>query len=539
MNLLIVDDERMVIEDILESVDWESAGVTNVMTAQSAAEARRALEGACVDLMICDIEMPGMSGLALLAWMRRKQIGAQVILLTCHASFSFAKEAVRLQCVDYLIKPADADLLTGIIRGACARVLDGAKARESIRMGGYWMRHRIVFVEKFWQDVISGAIQSTAEELRAEANRRDLPYSIEKTVIPLLVSVKHWHEMELQRALAAQHALKKTIYERFSQNDVEAIVVSDEVGTLLALASADGVTAESLRRICRQILPDDTGDEKRICFYIGNACRAEDVFTVAKRLGWTNDNNVRRISGVWLEDELTAPNGNIPVMDLGVLSSLLHKGETDEFMRRFHCYYNEAVAQNVDRSHLASIQTDVLQMICCVLNDYGLRAHRMLQSPHLQALYVTAADSIADMQCWLCSVLDSTVSILREARQAGSVVSQTAEYIEQHPDEDLFRERLAGMVFMNPDYLDRLFRREKGMSVNKYVLGIRIRLAERLLSTTDLSISEISMRVGYSSMSNFSAMFKRNAGVTPFDFRQALVRRQGSSGGRRRPPTPE
>ena len=524
MNLLIVDDERMVVDDILESVNWESVGATNILTAQSAAEAQRTLEGESVDLMICDIEMPGMNGLELLCWMRQKQMNAQVILLTCHASFSFAKEAVRLQCVDYLIKPADPELLTSIIRGALERASDGVKARESIRLGGYWMRHRIVFVEKFWQDVVSGAIPSTAEELSVEANRRDLPHSI-KPVYPILISVKHWHEMELQCALAAQHTLKKTIYETFSQNEVDGIVVSEEVGTLLALASVDVATVEWLQHMCRQILQRFADDEKRICIYIGNACRAEDVYTAAGRLNRINENNVRKAGGVWLEDELAVPNGSLPVMELKALSALLHKGETDEFMRRFHNYYNDATAFNIDRSHLISFRTDVLQTICSVLNEYGVKAHQLFLSPPLQVLYRNAVDSIEGMHCWLRSALDNTVSFLREARQAGSVVSQTAEYIKTHPDEDLSRERLAKMFFLNPDYLDRIFRREKGVSINRYVQDVRMRLAENLLSTTDLSISQISMRVGYSNMSNFSAMFKRNAGVTPYDFRQALLRK--------------
>ena len=53
-----------------------------------------------------DIEMPGESGLQLLEWVRNEQMDIACIFLTAHADFTYAKTAMRLDSVDYILQPA-------------------------------------------------------------------------------------------------------------------------------------------------------------------------------------------------------------------------------------------------------------------------------------------------------------------------------------------------------------------------------------------------------------------------------------------------
>lgn len=79
---------------------------------------------------------------------------------------------------------------------------------------------------------------------------------------------------------------------------------------------------------------------------------------------------------------------------------------------------------------------------------------------------------------------------------------------------------LSKMVFLNEQKLKAGFSAKYHMSINQYTTSIRMTMAENLLSTTELSIDEISKRVGYNYSGNFVKMFKKVHGKTPLSFRK-------------------
>ncbi|MDE6892994.1 MAG: response regulator [Lachnospiraceae bacterium] len=120
MNLLIVDDEMIAVKGMLNGVDWKSCGIDgSIWTAYSAEWALKILNVQQVDLMLCDIEMPGASGLELLRAIREIDRELPCIFLTCHASFEYAQEAISLQCTDYILKPAPYEVIAEKVKKAC------------------------------------------------------------------------------------------------------------------------------------------------------------------------------------------------------------------------------------------------------------------------------------------------------------------------------------------------------------------------------------------------------------------------------------
>lgn len=102
-------------------------------------------------------------------------------------------------------------------------------------------------------------------------------------------------------------------------------------------------------------------------------------------------------------------------------------------------------------------------------------------------------------------------------------VERVRQYIEEHFREPLTRELLAAMVFMNPDYLAKLFKRRYGASLMDYVTKMRIACAREMLEYSSLSVSEIALEIGYSNTAHFTKMFKKYAGgVTPRAYRKAV-----------------
>ena len=116
MNILIVDDQPNVLASILSGTNWRSHGFSNVYTAGNARKARRIFEENPVDILVTDIEMPGEDGLSLISWVREQGYPTECVVLTSHADFFYAKTAIGLRIIDYVVQPArHEDILNAVL----------------------------------------------------------------------------------------------------------------------------------------------------------------------------------------------------------------------------------------------------------------------------------------------------------------------------------------------------------------------------------------------------------------------------------------
>jgi DNA-binding NtrC family response regulator len=117
-RVLVVDDHasaRESVADVLRQAGYEAA------TCASAVEALARLAAEPVDVVVTDLQMPGMDGLEFICELERRRLGIEVLMITAHASIASAVEAMRHGAFDYLEKPFDALKLERSVAQACDR----------------------------------------------------------------------------------------------------------------------------------------------------------------------------------------------------------------------------------------------------------------------------------------------------------------------------------------------------------------------------------------------------------------------------------
>ena len=110
----------------------------------------------------------------------------------------------------------------------------------------------------------------------------------------------------------------------------------------------------------------------------------------------------------------------------------------------------------------------------------------------------------------------------REPAQHSPAISKVIDWLREHLQEDLSVTELADVAGLSPSYFRRCFHREVGSSPRDYVTQLRIEHAKRMLESTNRSITEIAMELGYNTSAYFTAVFHRETGTTPSDYRRQI-----------------
>src|SRR5690606_14430104 len=106
------------LEGLKSDLELDKLNINQLFVAYSMKQAREIIEREHIDIMLCDIEMPQGNGLELLQWVKNNEYQIVTIYLTSHADFSYAKEALQLGSLDYLLKPVVVSELEEVIKKA-------------------------------------------------------------------------------------------------------------------------------------------------------------------------------------------------------------------------------------------------------------------------------------------------------------------------------------------------------------------------------------------------------------------------------------
>lgn len=158
MKLLIVDDEPIAIQGVLNGVDLKQLGFTGVFTCGSYTEAVEILSAEQIDLAILDMEMPDESGLELMEWITVNSPETETITLSCHDEFDYARQAMHLHCLEYVLKPARYDVLTEVLERAVKTIEEKRRQTIMTEYGQQYIDH----LRKPKQDVTEDPVEKVA-----------------------------------------------------------------------------------------------------------------------------------------------------------------------------------------------------------------------------------------------------------------------------------------------------------------------------------------------------------------------------------------
>ncbi|WP_167577958.1 AraC family transcriptional regulator [Ammoniphilus sp. YIM 78166] len=157
----------------------------------------------------------------------------------------------------------------------------------------------------------------------------------------------------------------------------------------------------------------------------------------------------------------------------------------------------------------------------------GAQTNHMAISKYLEDIHTEHQDMTFGSQEIINSLLTAFIILILRSLNDNtnnhsniSISEKAIKYISQNYNKDLSLSELADVIFVSPYHLAHTFKNEIGISPIQYLIQYRIDEAKKMLLHSNLSIQEISYKVGYHNATYFNLIFKKTTGLSPGKFRK-------------------
>ncbi|MDR0139183.1 response regulator [Metabacillus idriensis] len=536
MNVLIVDDDRFVVTALEKKMNWNALGIKKIFTANNIRQAKKLLEKEKIDLLISDIEMPQGSGLELLSWIRLEGYDLQAIFLTNFADFNYAQKAIELQSFEYYLKPIEFDKLELIVKKAIKKLNASQSKEEAVKMMNYRQQNKDTLQKQFWYTYLRDNNFSKRENLLELLEMNQVNYSYEDSFVPFYIAlfpyrVKDYHELQMSIQLDADiensliELLKTNFNDRFVDLEFLSQYGRNEYEYLACFKLNQGKDSiewslyfnDFIMNINNQLNCD-------VQCFIGNNALLEKLPQVIQELEEKKENIVDFRNKLFIVENCIKNDNKYAEPPLHLLEHYLESEDKLSFVNKCYQYSVELLNQNaLDQEILNRIRQDLTQIIYAYLKRKEILANKLFQGKMADLLLSQSLRSIDDFLCYIDYLVEVSISYSKFADSKESVVTTLQNYIDQNYEENLSRNELAKVVYLSPDYIARIFKKETGISLVNYIIRKRVEIAKDLLKNTDLPIHLISSKVGYENYSYFTKLFKKETNYTPVEYRRHIL----------------
>jgi two-component system response regulator YesN len=528
LKVMIVDDESLFRKHMKERIEWESLGLVVCCEANNGLVALQEAEKYRPDLALVDISMPYMDGLELAEQLKQNYPYLFIIMVTGHNEFEYARKAIRIGVMDYLLKPFDNEELVMALHKAKSFVL-GAREYSDLSKD-YVPLLRESFLNKLIrQDLDMDQAGIETSMLRFQMSIPPIRFRIVVTEIDNLYEKWNSKEIILWKHTVSNmlHDLVKIEGEHFVFHDAEGHIVS-----ILAFRNEQDLNAydgHAFERLARLV-------ERHFKFTVtigfGNSCHDYKQLYLSYRQALLCIQN-KLTSGqgefIWY-DRLSERTEKFNFFSVDLHEALIFKLRAKDWIGVKEQLEDAFSYMNKDGATLENAYTIMIGLISVCLSyviESGHSIEDMFGAGFSPVQNVHRLASVQEGKNWITDLYEKAMTASLEVRSSKSLKLYQAAKIcihEQFSDPNLSVEGISAQLFIDSSYLRRIFKRESGGSVLYYLTYVRMQKAKELIGAGSVKLLSIAEQVGYNDPNYFSKCFKKQFGLTPTEYENRLAK---------------
>ena len=485
LKVFLVEDECVVREGLRECIDWTRYGFEFCGDAPDGELALPQIRKLRPDILITDIKMPFMDGLALSRLVCAEFPETKIILISGHNDFEFAQEAIEIGVEQYLLKPVTKASLLKTLEDVSRKIDEEREQKTYLRQFRREGQEYEQFARrKFFEQLTTGSLR--VSEIYEQAKSLQIDIDAEGYNVILLT---------LQTTGAAEYS--QALAERLEE--------------LMALAWYAAVSEPVLRL---SELPQCYAKAHTILSY--RHLLPEQHVLTAQVLQRPQRGELPAL------DEIDATKA-----DPAIVRNFLQTGMREEirdFVSEYLASFGNALGSLLFRQYvLLELRFSAIR----AAKSFGYTQEEFLR-PLEQAKVLSVDAELPELKKNCAALLRRAIELREEesGNQYKSMLKRALRYIDQnYTDENLSLNAVAKAANISPNYFSGVFSQEMGQTFVEYLTEKRMARAKELLRYSGKRSSEVAYEVGYRDPRYFSFLFKKTQGCTPSSYRAGEAER--------------
>ncbi len=535
LKILVVDDEKIIRKGLIKIITALGEDFQVTGEASNGVEALEMVESENPHIVITDIKMPKMDGIELVKNLEKRFPKVRKVVLSGFDEFNYVRDTMKNGAMDYLLKPIDVGQLTGLLGKIAADIKTENERNLNVLNLKIKLNESLPLLkEQFIYELICEGKYSSPEEVEKKLQYYNLRIS-EGLYHILIVSMDNYRYL-YEELGSEQSKINAFIVRNIAEESVSRFTsffsFMDDAGLVIACSSPE--TGKGLIDRVAGEISDNLKKYTGLRFTISLG-KPVDSLTKLKE---SYDSSVKALSGrFYMEDSkvIRYDEGKKPYHK-NSLEGLAEKFEIqlkncadmasekqipavmDEFcskLKEMNVEPEEAVKAFGDT--FAKLQLENTKFKEAVVESYG--------SNYSFSKSLDLFDTLDEIKKYACAVYTEVICKMQAmfSRKDKKLIEVVKDHITRHYSEDITLNKVAELVYVNPNYLSEIFKAQTGESFVDYFTRVRIEKAKELLKDIRVKTYEVGALVGYDDPPYFSKVFKKVVGVSPTEYRN-LVR---------------
>lgn len=491
-----MDDDENIRMGLRNTIDWETIGVGEVFLASNGAEALKLMANHRIHIVITDVEMPIMDGIELSKNVSESYPDIQILMVSAHSSFEYARSAMHYGVINYLLKPIGIDELMIELQ---------KMIKEVKKINQYYLQEEKAhkYTKILMEEKLKGLFQGMscdAKEMDEIFNFYGIPrFSYYLISVTPLNKGEETVEIELPKEV-------QTITLNFDGEQYIIMFTTQwEQKDVLGYLNEKYHNPSSMIAVSRNCkLLDQISTAKNQVDVVRNYLfRTNEYIT-----GYNKDMGTvsKSTSNVLLKKLIQEANLKHKVDEaiINKFKRIIQENDlsTEEIKKSIKEFLGIILRGSLNKGIYTRVNGEYERVIQIVE-----KSNRLEQG----LLYLNQFNAF---------VLDQTSKSSITSKQR--LVNDMREYINAHYSEEIGVKYLSDIIGRSPNYLSHLFSDACGKTLSEYINTVRVDHAKRLLIESDETLYSISKDVGYKDDKYFIKIFKKLNGMTPTQYRALL-----------------
>lgn len=525
LKILIVDDEVLERKALTKIINGFSENVTVIGEAQNGRKAIEMAQEHRPDVIFMDIKMPGIDGVQAVKEIRKTDTSIRFIMVSAFNTFEYAKEVMQQGVKEYILKPSrKKDILESLQRVSEEILEERKQLQEQISLRNNLDR-AVSIAQKEW---ISSLILNQVDDLTFDEWGQLLGVEIVSAYVMLFsfqpleqaeISLMekqtycHWLKEVLKSIVKKQEIMMGPI----TENKIPVLFLIKQTNEKIHFKTYAQTTIENvLSRFKEKSFPAELKIGVGHSYNGANQLTKsyhEAVLALQQLLKLPNRKYL--FSSRQGAAELPSESDVLEVEKK--LLDAVRQGDINQVLFQFDSLVMKFDGNKLDVSLVKKSFNELFILISRMLHELGIAFEQtpvINESEDMKRVYEKG-------KAYLLSVVQH-VQVWRNNHAKGMLL-KAKDYIESHYADSITLEIVADYVDLSPFYLSKLFKDRFGMTFIDYLTEIRIKHAKAAMEDPGKSLKEICYSIGYKDPNYFSRVFKKHTGVSPTDFRRAIV----------------